>query len=249
MYKPKGFTLIELLVVISVIALLMSILMPALQRARKQAKAIMCQSNLKQWGMVVKMVTDDNNGFFSKEDTAWPQEWLDYYYEDKKLLICPSAAKPAVPPAQGESALGGRMHAWSAYGDELFIGSYALSQWVTQSYENVRTPEKNWKTPNVKGAAYAPLLVDGARWACTPLPQDQPPEYDGQTYYSSPSHVDEIRVCCLNRHDYYINGVFLDFHTEKIGLKQLWKLKWHREWPQDAGPRYWPEWMSHLRDY
>jgi len=47
MRKPQGFTLIELLVVIAVIALLLAILMPALQRIKKQAKTIACQSNLR----------------------------------------------------------------------------------------------------------------------------------------------------------------------------------------------------------
>ncbi len=48
---PAGFTLMELLVVIAIIALLMSILIPAADKVKKQAKAVICQSNLHQWGL------------------------------------------------------------------------------------------------------------------------------------------------------------------------------------------------------
>ena len=55
MNRKNGSTLIELLVVISIIALLMAILVPTLQRVRKQARAVVCQSNLRQWGTLMAM--------------------------------------------------------------------------------------------------------------------------------------------------------------------------------------------------
>jgi len=58
----KAFTLIELLVVIAVIALLMSILMPALHRAREQGKRIACQSNLKQMSLAWIMYAQEYDG-------------------------------------------------------------------------------------------------------------------------------------------------------------------------------------------
>ena len=57
-----GFTLVELLVVISIIALLMAVLLPALGKAREQAKMIACLANLKQWGVVAYTYAEDNSG-------------------------------------------------------------------------------------------------------------------------------------------------------------------------------------------
>lgn len=59
----KGFTLIELLVVISIIALLMSIMMPALGRARDAARKTICTSNCKNVGLGATMFTNENNGY------------------------------------------------------------------------------------------------------------------------------------------------------------------------------------------
>ena len=61
MKRKAGFTLIELLVVIAIIALLMGILMPALSRARTQARMIRCQSNLGQYALAAKMYSNDND--------------------------------------------------------------------------------------------------------------------------------------------------------------------------------------------
>lgn len=62
----KAFTLIELLVVIAIMAMLLAILMPALQRVRKQAQAAVCQSNLHQWGNSAMMYATEHDG------KVWP---------------------------------------------------------------------------------------------------------------------------------------------------------------------------------
>ncbi len=79
--KKKGFTLIELLVVIAIIALLMSILMPALGKVKSQAKDVLCRSRLSQWGIIMKLFTDDNGGFFMKHlGLTNPKNKLRPYY-------------------------------------------------------------------------------------------------------------------------------------------------------------------------
>ena len=62
----RGFTLIELLVVISIIALLLSILVPSLGKAREKARALICQSNLRQMGLIFFIYAESNEGFYPR---------------------------------------------------------------------------------------------------------------------------------------------------------------------------------------
>jgi len=71
MIRKKAFTLIELLVVIPIIAVLMAILMPSLQRACMQAQNVVCKSNLKSYGLVMRLYNADWNDGFPELCTFW----------------------------------------------------------------------------------------------------------------------------------------------------------------------------------
>ena len=71
MARRKGFTLVELLVVIGIIALLISILLPALNRAREQARMVQCQSNLRQIGTALQLFAGEHKNHYPLAGALW----------------------------------------------------------------------------------------------------------------------------------------------------------------------------------
>lgn len=265
MGERRGFTLIELLVVIAIIALLMAILMPALQRVKKQAEAVACLSNLRQWAVALGMYTGDHEGSFWSgnimaggwEQYSWIHPLSPYHSYEADLRFCPTATKLRSDGGLDPFAAWGPAPEGS---DDC--ASYGMNNWVCNPARDVEfihgreATKDNWRNAYVESASSIPLFLDCAYVEGKPYHFDTPPDFDGDISTWGVSSL-QMKRFCLNRHSGYTNGVFLDFSVRKIGLKELWTLKWHRSYDTNgmwtiaggAIPSDWPPWMKNLTDY
>jgi len=283
----RAFTLIELLVVIAVIALLMAILVPTLQRVRRQARAVACQANLRQWGTFLAMYVNDHNGRLpehSDKDGSWyyPATWVGWWWwglgylraesDTEGIVSCPMATKPASPTGL-EDPYGGTFLAWGRIWPEgqvpesssgrVNYGSYGCNDCVGYRGRQIDQEEyvgsRIWRTANIRGTDRIPVQFDSAwvwaeGWRCFDGP---PPERDAVPRIDTQSTQLWWNPVCINRHDGAVNTLFLDFSVRKVGLKELWTLKWNRmfntagHWTKarNVRPEDWPEWMRRFKDY
>ena len=200
-----SFTLIELLVVIPVIAMLASLLMPAITKAREMGRRIKCVSNLKQFGMLCLIYAEDYDAWIGVygdqiEDIWWKRipgmPTGDNNLERSRKISCPSGKRPT------------SIHGHDCYGVVLqktgthtkLVGTYPNS-----IYYNRILNRTNPSTYD--------FMVDTAK-----LGTEQSHYY----YKTQPSTSDWSRVCI--RHNEHANVWFLDGHAESCNRTRLYDL-------------------------
>jgi prepilin-type N-terminal cleavage/methylation domain-containing protein/prepilin-type processing-associated H-X9-DG protein len=162
MKKRHGFTLVELLVVIAIIAVLMSVLMPSLYKAKEQARNVKCRSNLKNYGLAVKMYLDDNNQHFPTSniwlkkttgigsllrDGEQPDGVFWPYIASLNIHMCPSF-RYVVNAAQVAAISGGYKDVRGNYSMNSYIGnnSNVWNSWLGAGIKGV-TKETDVRRP------------------------------------------------------------------------------------------------------
>lgn len=241
-----GFTLIELLVVISIIALLISILMPALGRARKQAKASVCMTNLRSMGQAHKIHNVETEGKMVdiwENNVMWIEKLTEYTKNDD-MKTCPEAIK-LIPNAifriddQEDFARlewGGAKYAWATKyteTDRTVLASYGMNAWVQSgrmwAMTNESNKSKHWGGNDYTGAnpSEIPVTLDCVYREAVVSDRDRPPTQPYDTYIPVGGRG-EMRRFTMKRHKDGINGVFMDGHAEYIDIPRLWTLKWYR---------------------
>ena len=136
----KGFTLIELLVVISIIALLLSIVAPSLQRARKLGQRVACLSNLRQIGLAVRLYAEDFDGYAAiGYPTSGSQSWfieLNNYvpYKYRRTASDIRTGTPSIWQCPGNRGKYFRTDVYGKYGMDTAWGvEYIKNEYLVRS--------------------------------------------------------------------------------------------------------------------
>jgi prepilin-type processing-associated H-X9-DG protein len=245
MKSKIGLTRREVFVAFCCTIFLLATLGAVGNRGRRRAKEAVCAANLKGWGVIFRAFAGDNGGFFMDRGDAlgWP-ETLAPYYGNPRMLLCPEAVKTYM-----EGGINPFM-AWG-YDTDLYYykGSYVINDWISNEEGGSVSPpgaQAYWRTPYTAGAEHVPVLLGGQWKDMQPYPPDEPLPYETDVW--TPGPYNEMRRACISRHNGGVNAVFMDGSVRKVGLKHLWRLKWHREWPEDYPLPVWPEWMQNFKD-
>ncbi len=172
----RGFTLVELLVVIGIIAVLIAVLLPALNAARKQANAVACSANLRQMGLATVMYTNDTKYFpgcwgsyGGKNFAIWPTRLRRYMNGNQGAFRCPTRDYASfewkrdnkTPPVAGLAETGfGYNVGESLLMAETGFWSYGYNDWgagqQTNNFEQDGSPLATSRQRGLGGDVFSP---------------------------------------------------------------------------------------------
>ena len=174
-HRRRGFTLIELLVVIAIIALLMGILMPALQRVRKQARTVYCLSSLKQIGIAMTAFAFDNEDIIPRaldHKVKWLLVFMPYLgteyshatdYREVDIYQCPSFPRNGIGSnghSNSEQTVDYVVNAWDMKDPDLTGGEKGNQQDEPTKISNVKSPALRIYLADNEAGEWRPIVRD-----------------------------------------------------------------------------------------
>ncbi|MHC4738898.1 MAG: hypothetical protein ACYS9Y_08355 [Planctomycetota bacterium] len=256
MKTKTNFTKKDFIVTFTCVLFLLANIAAIGTSGRRRAKEAVCLSNLQNWGNIFKAFLNDNEGYFMDgysdiTNQRWYLALRPYYSNNEEFLLCPQAVKPLAD--YGFDPSGGTFNTWDGgtHDGQQYYGSYGICSCLlnppTQSSDH-------WRRADVAGADNVPLLLDAQWFTAYPWWSNEPPFYEGARWRSGATGGG-MGIYCIPRHYGAINGLFLDFSARKIGLKELWLLKWTRTYDVSRASENEPDWnistgwMVPLKDY